>query len=48
MVDGAPYLMLGVQIHNSSSWPAAMPGVWSAIEGIKANTMEAPVYWETM
>jgi beta-galactosidase GanA len=48
MVDGAPYLMLGAQIHNSSSWPAAMPGVWSAIEGMKANTMEAPVYWETL
>jgi beta-galactosidase GanA len=48
MVDGAPYLMLGAQIHNSSSWPAAMPAVWAAIEGMKANTMEAPVYWETM
>ena len=21
-VDGAPYLMLGAQVHNSSAWPA--------------------------
>ena len=47
-VDGAPYLMLGAQINNSSAWPAMLPKVWPAIEAIHANTVEMPVYWEQM
>jgi hypothetical protein len=31
-VDDAPYLMLGAQVHNSSSWPAELPKVWPAME----------------
>jgi hypothetical protein len=46
MVDGAPYLMLGAQAHNSSGWPAMLPKVWPAIEYLRANTLEIPVYWE--
>ncbi|WP_084591936.1 DUF5597 domain-containing protein [Novosphingobium sp. MBES04] len=46
MVDGAPFLMLGAQINNSSSWPAAMPGVWPAMEAMHVNTVEAPIGWE--
>ena len=46
VVDGAPFLMLGGQCGNSSAWPAELPNVWSAIERIHANTLEAPVYWE--
>jgi beta-galactosidase GanA len=46
MVDNAPYLMLGVQINNSSAWPAMLPKVWPAVEAIHANTVEAPIYWE--
>lgn len=46
MVDGAPYLMLGVQVNNSSAWPAMFPKVWPAVERLRANTVEAPVYWE--
>src|ERR1019366_10452008 len=30
MVDGAPYLMLGAQINNSSAWPGMLPQVWPA------------------
>lgn len=48
LVDGAPYLILGGQINNSSSWPSTMPDVWPVIEGMHANTVEAPVYWEQM
>ncbi len=48
MVDGAPYLMLGVQINNSSAWPAMLPEVWPAADKLHANTVEAPVYWEQM
>lgn len=46
IVDGAPFLMLGGQCHNSSAWPATLPGVWAEIERMHANTLEAPVYWE--
>jgi beta-galactosidase GanA len=46
MVDGAPYLMLGAQVNNSSNWPAELPKVWPAIELLHANTVEIPVAWE--
>ncbi len=48
MVEGAPYLLLGAQINNSSSWPAVLPEVWPALEAMHANTAEAPIYWEQM
>jgi beta-galactosidase GanA len=46
IVDGAPFLMLGAQAHNSSGWPAMLPQVWPAIDFLNANTLEIPVYWE--
>jgi beta-galactosidase GanA len=46
LVDGAPFLILGAQINNSSAWPAVLPDVWPAIKTIHANTVEMPVYWE--
>jgi beta-galactosidase GanA len=46
MVDGAPYLMLGAQVNNSSAWPAMLPQVWPAIDKLHANTVEMPIYWE--
>jgi hypothetical protein len=46
LVDGAPYLVLGAQINNSSGWPAILPEVWPALEAMHGNTVEAPVYWE--
>jgi len=46
MVDGAPWLMLGAQVHNSSNYPAALKGVWSAVRGVGANTVSVPVAWE--
>ena len=45
-VDGAPFLMLGAQCHNSSAWPCTLPKVWAAIDDLHANTLETPVYWE--
>ncbi len=45
-VDGAPYLILGAQVNNSSAWPGMLPKVWPAIEYLAANTVEMPVYWE--
>ena len=48
LVDGKPFLVLGAQINNSSSWPATMPNVWPALEDMHVNTAEAPVYWEQL
>jgi hypothetical protein len=45
-VDDAPYLVLGAQVHNSSTWAAALPKVWPAMEYLNVNTVEAPIYWE--
>ncbi|HEY9154149.1 MAG TPA: beta-galactosidase, partial [Opitutaceae bacterium] len=36
IVDGAPYLILGGQAHNSSAWPAVLPNVWSAVAAMDA------------
>ncbi len=46
MVDGAPWLILGGQAHNSSNYPAALPKVWAALKDAHANTLEIPVAWE--
>jgi hypothetical protein len=48
MVDGKPFLMLGVQANNSSAWPADLDKVWPAAETLHANTVELPIYWEQM
>lgn len=46
MVDGKPFLMLGAQCNNSSAWPDTLPQIWSAMEQLKVNTLEIPIYWE--
>jgi hypothetical protein len=46
LVNGAPFLVLGGQAHNSSAWPKMLPKVWLAIETMHANTLEVPIYWE--
>jgi hypothetical protein len=48
MVDGQPFLMLGVQANNSSAWPAYLDKVWPAAETLHANTVELPIYWEQL
>ncbi len=48
LVEGAPFLVLGAQINNSSSWPAVLPKVWPALEAMHVNTAEAPIYWEQL
>jgi beta-galactosidase GanA len=48
MVDGAPYVVLGAQVDNSSGWPERLKQVWPAAERMRLNTLEVPVYWEQM
>ena len=48
VVDGKPFLVLGAQINNSSSWASTLPDVWPALNDLHVNTFEAPVYWEVM
>lgn len=48
MLEGAPYFVLGAQIHNSSSWRVSLPKVWALAAGLHVNTIEAPIYWEQM
>lgn len=48
IVDGEPFLMLGAQVNNSSAWAAEMPAVWRSLDALGANTLEAPIYWETL
>jgi beta-galactosidase GanA len=45
-VDGAPYLVLAAQLHNSSAWPAVLPKAMDEAAALHVNTVEAPVYWE--
>jgi beta-galactosidase GanA len=46
IVDGAPFLILGAQVHNSSNYPKALDKVWPAIADVHANTVEVPIAWE--
>ena len=46
LVDGAPFLILGAQVNNSSNWPQALEDVWPAIDVLKPNTVMVPIAWE--
>jgi beta-galactosidase GanA len=46
LVDGAPFLMLGVQANNAANYPSQLPKVWPAVKAMHANTLEIPVAWE--
>lgn len=46
LVDGAPYLVLGAQVNNSSAWPSMLPKVWPAVRRMQANTVSVPIAWE--
>jgi len=46
MVDGEPFLMLGMQANNSSNYPDTLKKVWPSFEKLHANTLEIPVAWE--
>ena len=47
IVDGAPFIMLGGEVHNSSSASLDyMAKVWPKLKALNLNTVLAPVSWE--
>ena len=48
LVDGKPYIVLGAQVHNSSAWASTMEEVWPQLEALHVNTVEVPVYWQSV
>jgi hypothetical protein len=46
LVDDAPFLVLGAQVHNSSNHAEALKKVWPAVKDAQANTVLVPVAWE--
>ncbi len=43
-----PYLILGAQVHNSSGWASRLQPVWKDFVAWHFNTVEVPVYWQTI
>jgi beta-galactosidase GanA len=49
IVDGKPFLILGGELHNSSSSSLAyMKPIWPRLSAMHLNTVLAPVAWETI
>ena len=45
LVDGAPFLILGAQVRNSSTSPDDLAMMWPQAVAMNANTVEIPVAW---
>src|SRR5690606_39773735 len=45
IVDGAPFLTLGGQAHNSSNYPEPLKQVWPALDDLGANNLSISLGW---
>src|ERR1041385_8717172 len=49
IVQGKPFLILGGELHNSSTSTASyMQPIWELVKKKNLNTVVAPVYWELL
>lgn len=48
VVDGRPFLVMGIQLNNSSGFPAILRDLAPAIRRSHANTVMAPIGWESI
>ena len=48
VVDGKPFLVMGIQLNNSSGFPAILRDLAPAIRRSHANTVMAPIGWESI
>jgi hypothetical protein len=48
VVGGAPFLVLGGELGNSTGEPAYLKAHWAKLEALGLNTVIAPVYWDLM
>jgi len=48
VVDGAPFLVLGGELGNSSGEPAYLKQFWPKLQELGLNTVIAPVYWDQL
>nr|WP_025292924.1 DUF5597 domain-containing protein [Sphingomonas sanxanigenens] len=48
IVDGAPFVMLGGQVNNSSNYAEPLTKVWPILDRIAANTIEIPIAWQQL
>jgi len=48
VVDGRPFLVMGIQLNNSSGFPAILHELAPAIARSHANTVMAPIGWESI
>jgi len=48
VVDGAPFLVLGGELGNSSGEPAYLKPFWPKLRELGLNTVIAPVYWDQL
>jgi beta-galactosidase GanA len=46
VVDGAPFLILGGELGNSSGEPDYLRDFWPSLRALHLNTLLAPVYWD--
>lgn len=48
LVDGKPFLVLGIQTRNSSGFPGELERTWPLAKQLSVNTVAIPVQWQAV